>query len=228
MTMNTYRTNDNNTGRTPLSQTSRHAVVAVVDQHDDRVKALIQPFHATSLSLGLSVGISLDMSTQMVQLCLLTVFNRELVDRIQRHPLGAGLTYCVVMSALVFLVLRFLRRLVSATYSKEGGKKMGEMVVEEWKDEREVFQAMLRRLENRFFMGAMLGYFMACTATSFITWMHLPVAVPTDAVLLFAILCYCAASRNRKDDGPAAMRHINFDEESPIAMDDRFTKPVIV
>jgi len=76
-------------------------------------------------------------------------------------------------------------------------------------------------------MGALLGYFMACTATSLMTAMHLPVAVPTDVILLFAVLCYCAASRNREDHGPA-VRRTNFDEESPMIKDDRFCKPVIV
>jgi len=220
--MNTYRTNDNNTGRTPLSKISRNS--AVVDQNDDRVNALVQPFHATSLGLGLGVGISLDMSTQMMQLLLLTVFNGELVAQIQRNPLGAGVTYCAVMSALVFFVLCFLRRLVSATY--KGKKKIGEMIVEEWKDEKAILQAMLRRLENRFFMGAMLGYFMSYIAMGVVTAMHLPLAVPTDAILLLAVLCYCAAIRNREDHGPA-MRQSAFDEESPIAKDDRFTKPIV-
>jgi len=206
-------------GRTRLS-------LPALDHNDDCVRALAQPFQAISMDLGLSVGISLHMSTQMMQFLLFTILTGEVVARMQRNPLGAGILFCAVISTLVLLVLRFLRHFVLTTY-KEKKKEISERVAEEGKDEKVVFQAMLREIENRFFMGATLGYCMAYAATHVVTAMHLPVAFPMDPVLLLAVLCYRYAARQGRKDHGAAMQKCHTDEESVMNLDQKSTIPVI-
>jgi hypothetical protein len=150
----------------------------------------------SALLLGLLVGFFTPLSIMGTNLLVITLWGEDLITKSKNNIAVLGLVWSFFTTAMAIASLRFLRNLVTITYSAIGGRS------------KDMPEEMVWRMECRFFVGACLAW----TTTGAIFGMRAQTEYSLVMLVVALFWCKIVVMCFATDSKPSSSRKSSADE----------------
>jgi hypothetical protein len=150
----------------------------------------------SAVLLGLLVGFFTPLSIMGTNLLVIALSGEDLITKSKNNIAVLCLLWSFVTAAMAFASLRFLRNLVTITYSAVGGRS------------KDLPEEMVWRMECRFFVGACLAW----TTTGAIFGMQVQTELSLVMLVIALVWCKIVVMYFATDSKPASSRQSKAEE----------------